>query len=170
MYEVNYSPWTGDTKVFQTLFWSLQPMRIIIVYILSPSRFCIFTDMAHIWWHSCDRSYKCPFFSPLQVQIAIVYVCSPSQIYTFFVKPKCLWIFTACSSTVAYLCTLTLLGHSTVDAPGEWEVWWWFSYGHMRRSRTTALNSYLYIERAINLATVGGTMMEANQLCKLLMA
>ena len=45
------------------------------------------------------------------------------------------------SSAVAYLRTSIPLGHSTADAPGFCEVWWRFSNGRVRRSRTAVLNS-----------------------------
>ena len=61
--------------------------------------------------------------------------------YTFSVKQKWRTDFRAHSSAVAYLRTSIPLGHSTADAPGFCEVWWRFSNGRVRRSRTAVLNS-----------------------------
>ena len=76
-----------------------------------------------------------------------VYVHSVTFPYTFAVKPKwqmaVLWIIATCSLAVAYLHKLIPLEHSTVDIPGTWGVWWQFSNAHMRRLRTTILNSSL---------------------------
>ena len=41
-------------------------------------------------------------------------------------------IFAVCYLAVVCLCTSIPLGHSTVDTPGVWEVWWRFSNGGMR--------------------------------------
>ena len=46
LYEINYLPRTGDTNAFETLFCPLQTVRVIIVYIRSPSRFRIFSVTA----------------------------------------------------------------------------------------------------------------------------
>ena len=58
-----------------------------------------------------------------------------------------LWIIAPHSLAVAYLRTVIPLRHSTADALGAWEVWGSFSNGHIRRSRTTVLDSSLLINR-----------------------
>ena len=79
-------------------------------------------------------------FSFARTNCHCVRTLSVTDPYTFSVKPKwrmaVLWIFNARCTTVAYLCTLIPLGHSTVDSPGAWEVWWRSSNGRVRISQT----------------------------------
>ena len=68
----------------------------------------------------------------------------------FFRKTKMadnhLCFFAVCYSAVAYLHKpFSLLGYSTVDPPGAWEIWLQFSNGHMRIWHTTISKSSLYI-------------------------
>ena len=84
------------------------------------------------------------FVSHSHVRISILQALSVMVPYTFSVKPKrwtaVLWIVAARSSAVSYLHKLIPLGHSTVNAPSAWEVWWQFSNRGVG-SQATVLNS-----------------------------
>ena len=89
-------------------------------------------------WHSCNYRGKCVFvLSFASANCHCVHTLFVMDPCTFSVTPTwwivVLWMFTVGSATIAYLCTSIPLGHSTVDAPGAWEVWWRFSYEDVRR-------------------------------------